>query len=281
MRANSRQEDTRESLSVTLRDVSDRKKAEQSKNQLISVVSHELRTPLTVIHGALGLLAARPDRSPQDAKLIDMATRHTTLLIRLLNDLLDVERIESGATVLQSQLLPAGPLLHHAVELVHRFAEERVVSINIIRTDAMRDLTVWADPDRVTQVLVNLLNNAVNFSPANGVITLGITPPESSAAPVQFWMRDEGYGIPADQLEHIFDRFVQIGASDKDKRGKGLGLALCRAIVHQHGGRIWAESEDGRGSTFFFELPRQDPNACDTACDTACNASAAFPTSEA
>ncbi len=247
-----------DTISVTVRDISERKEAERTKNQLIGMVSHELRTPLTVIHGALGLLAARTDRPPQEAKLIDMATRHTSLLIRLLNDLLDVERIESGMALFTSQQLPALPLMHHAVELVHRLADEAGITLHLERNDTSRNATVWADPDRVTQVLVNLLNNAVKFSPAGSTVTTGIGGNDATDDDFTlFWVRDEGRGIPADRLDHVFNRFVQVDNSDaKDKHGAGLGLAICRAIVRQHGGRIWVESKVGRGSTFYFTLPR-------------------------
>jgi signal transduction histidine kinase len=143
-------------------------------------------------------------------------------------------------------------------------ADDAGITIQFERTEATRDISVWADPDRVTQVLVNLLNNAIKFSPSASVITAGVGVLDGETQPemARFWVRDEGRGIPEDQLDHVFNRFTQVDPSDpKEKLGAGLGLAICRAIVRQHGGQIWVESESARGSTFYFTLPRKQPSA--------------------
>ncbi|WP_239307991.1 response regulator, partial [Frankia sp. Cj3] len=242
---------------VVFRDVTERRVVERMRNEFISVVSHELRTPLTSIRGALGLLAGGVlGGLPQRAqRMTDVAVDSTDRLIRLINDILDVERMSAGRLVLQRRTCEAADLLAAAVTELAAFADEAGV---ILRTDVTSG-AVWADPDRINQTLTNLIGNAVKFSARGGTVTISSMPQDRGQL---FRVRDEGRGIPADALEKVFGRFEQIDASDsRQKGGTGLGLAICRGIVEQHGGRIWAESEPGRGATFSFQLPAVHPMA--------------------
>jgi len=235
---------------AVFRDVSHRTEIERLKSEFVSVVSHELRTPLTSIRGSLGLLAggAVGDLSPPAQRMAVIATENTERLIRLINDILDLERIESGAVVLELMPRPAAELIAASLEVVVPVAAETGVDVATGPIDG----TVLADADRLVQVLVNLLANALKFSPPGTTVTVAAVP---IGQDVLFTVSDHGRGIPADQLERIFDRFHQVDASDtRQQGGTGLGLAICAAIVHQHGGRIWAESTDG-GSTFSFAVP--------------------------
>ncbi len=232
-------------------DIRRRGEVERIKDELVSVVSHELRTPLTSIRGSLGLLASGKlgPLSPQGERMLQTANQNADRLVRLIGDTLDLERLEStmplerGWTEVERVVLPA-------VETLRGAAEERGV---LLESFIPPGLALNVDADRVEQVLVNLLSNAVKFSPPGAVVKLAA---ERRGAEVLFAVVDRGRGIPAGQLEHVFERFRQVDSSDaREKGGTGLGLAICRSIVQQHGGRIWAASEVGAGSTFFFTLP--------------------------
>lgn len=169
--------------------------------------------------------------------------------MRLVNDILDLDRLESNKVELIKQWCDAAALMHQSVKTLQPLAEGNQITLSF----SSPELQIWADPDRIVQTLVNLLSNAIKFSPPNSTVTLSAS---SLADLVLFQVKDRGRGIPADKLETIFGRFQQVDASDsRQKGGTGLGLAICRSIVQQHGGRIWVESELGKGSTFYFTLP--------------------------
>ncbi|HEX6042501.1 ATP-binding protein [Longimicrobium sp.] len=234
------------------RDVTERRQLEHLKDEFISVASHELRTPLTSIRAALGLLeSGLMETQPERARhLLRIATRNGERLARLLNDILDLERMSSGSVRVERRPYDVAEVMTQAAETVRSAAEAANV---LIVVDAPR-ATVSMDADRMCQVLVNLLGNAIKFSPAGGAVWLSAAAQEDGD--VLFAVRDKGRGIPADRLEAVFERFTQVDVSDaREKGGSGLGLAICRAIVDQHGGRIWAESTLGAGSTFSVRLP--------------------------
>lgn len=230
------------------RDVTARLTAERLKDEFAGIVSHELRTPLTSLRGSLGLLAnggLTPERS---RRMIEVAVQNTDRLVRLINAFLDVERIESGRVAMEVGPVPAADLVSAAVEAIRGTAEGRSVEIWV---DAS-PVAVLADRDRIIQVMVNLLSNAIKFSEPQSVVRITV---EQRGSEVLFQVADTGRGIPAGKAEHIFERFAQVDSSDaRQKGGAGLGLAICRGIVRQHGGRIWVASDVGRGSTFFFTL---------------------------
>ena len=221
------------------------------KNEFVSVVSHELRTPLTSIHGSLGLLSSGliDPQSDKAKRLVSIAAHSTERLIRMINDILDIERIESGKVKLVSEVCIINDLLTAAVNTVQPLAEKAGVSI-IVSTISE---CISADADRIVRALTNLLSNAIKFSPPGQSIDCIV---ERKLDYLLFQIRDRGRGIPADQLESVFERFQQVDSSDsRNHEGTGLGLAICRSIIQQHSGKIWVESSMGEGSTFFFTLP--------------------------
>ncbi|HEU4839793.1 MAG TPA: response regulator [Ilumatobacteraceae bacterium] len=241
---------------AVFRDVTHRHEVDRMKDEFVSVVSHELRTPLTSIRGSLGLLAggAVGEIPENGRRMVEIAVENTDRLIRLINDILDIERIESGAVVLHHEQCRVTELVAESLRVVVPVARAAGVEVGLAKIEG----DVWADADRIVQTLTNLLSNAVKFSPVGGVVTL--TAAEADGF-VEFSVADEGRGIPADKLESIFGRFQQVDASDsRQKGGTGLGLAISRSIVEQHGGRIWAESEEGHGATFRFTVPAIERN---------------------
>ena len=239
-------------LSGTVQDISELREVTRMKDEFTSVVSHELRTPLTSIRGSLGLLASGvlgplPEKGQ---RMLDIAVSNTDRLVRLINDILDIERIESGKVTVEKREADAAELMIQAEELMRGMAAQAGVTLAVSPVTA----ELWVDPDRIMQTLTNLLSNALKFSPAGATVTLTA---ERRGNEVLFSVRDEGRGIPADKLESIFERFHQLDSADsREKGGTGLGLAICRSIVEQHhDGRIWAESAPGEGATLSFTLP--------------------------
>jgi PAS domain S-box-containing protein len=234
-----------------IQDITERQAIDRIKNEFISIVSHELRTPLTAIRGFLGLLdTGIYDNKPDKAKhMITQALTNSDRLVRLVNDILDLERLSSGRVQLVMEACLAETLLQQAVAGVQSIADQAHITLVVGSTTA----TVWAAPDSIIQTLTNLLGNAIKFSPDHSVITLAA---QAQADSVLFSVTDQGRGIPPDKLETIFGRFQQVDVSDsRQKGGTGLGLAICQSIIQQHGGNIWAESTLGVGSTFYFTLP--------------------------
>ncbi|MBF2048644.1 MAG: PAS domain S-box protein [Elainella sp. C42_A2020_010] len=265
-----------------VKDISERREIERMKDEFISIVSHELRTPLTSISAALDLLAEGVlQNQPEEAQqMLRIAANNTDRLVRLINDILDIERIESGKIVMTKQICSAADLINQAVEALQDMAERAEITLSV----SPLNVQLWADADRIVQVLTNLLSNAIKFSAAGSTIWLkaerggegdrgdrgAISSPSSSFGEAHelppssspsspyllFTVQDQGRGIPSDKLETIFERFQQVDASDsRRKGGTGLGLAICRSILQQHEGQIWAESTLGVGSTFYFTLP--------------------------
>ena len=241
---------------VAFTDISERNALDRMKDEFISTVSHELRTPLTSLRAALGLIAggaitARPEKVRQ---MMDIAIGNTDRLVRLVNDILDLERIGSGKAELHSVMCSMDELMRRSTSLLQTSAQKSNVRFVI---DA-NDVHVYADPDRILQTLTNLISNAIKFSPPATTIpsevklTAHYVSPDEALIEVQ----DHGRGIPAEKLQQIFERFKQVDASDsRAMGGTGLGLAICRSIITQHGGTIWATSHLGEGSTFHFTLP--------------------------
>ncbi len=241
---------------VAFADVTERRRLDRMKDEFISTVSHELRTPLTSLRAALGLVASgalskRPEKIPQ---MLDIALGNCDRLVRLVNDIVDFERIGSGTLPLHKGEWNAIDLLRRAMDPERSSASRAGL---IFRIDA-QPVDVWADGDRVLQVLGNLIRNAIKFSEKGGEIRLAAR--ATSETEVTFEVQDQGAGIPADKLDLIFERFQQADASDSRLQGgTGLGLALCRGIIEQHGGHIWAQNNPGKGSTFSFTVEQFVP----------------------
>jgi two-component system sensor histidine kinase VicK len=242
---------------VAFTDTTERRALDRMKDEFISTVSHELRTPLTSLRGALGLLAggalsSRPEKTQQ---MLEIAISNSDRLVRLVNDILDLERIGSGKAELHSTLCSAEDLLRRAAAAQQTDSSKPSIRIFF----SAHGVNVWADPDRILQTLNNLISNAIKFSPVGSEVHLTARKLDENEALIE--VRDQGRGIPPDQLEHIFERFQQGDASDsRDMGGTGLGLAICRSIISQHGGRIWATSKPNHGTVVHFTLPTKPRN---------------------
>ncbi len=248
-----------ESVLSLVVDVTDRHQIARMKDEFISIVSHELRTPLTSIYGSLAMLSSGLlDNQPAKGKrLLEIAVDSTDRLMRLVNDILDIERIESGTVQMTKAIWMVSDLMRKAIEVVEPLADK--AGITLISSDISSQ--VWVDADRLIQTFTNLLDNAIKFSPRGSTIWFNAT---KLSGQVLFQVRDCGRGIPEDKLEIIFERFQQVDASNtRNGEGTGLGLAICRSIIQQHNGQIWVESVLGKGSTFSFILPRS-PSVSDT-----------------
>ncbi|MBD2189166.1 PAS domain S-box protein [Pseudanabaena sp. FACHB-723] len=234
-------------------DITEKLKIERVKSEFISIVSHELRTPLASIRGALGLLASGvlADKPEVAKNMLNIAATDIERLVRLVNDILDLERLESNQVDIDRQWYDTSSLCHQAVETMQAIAMESQIQI-LIKCPSFE---IFADRDRLVQTLVNLLSNAIKFSPPQSQVEITV---ESANEAIIFHVRDWGRGIPENYLERIFGRFNQVDASDsRQMGGTGLGLAICQSIVQQHGGKIWAESKLSEGSTFSFTIPHQ------------------------
>ncbi len=235
-------------------DITDRKAIEQMKSEFVSIASHEMRTPLTAIQGVIKLLCAGRlgELTNSGKQMADMALRNSDRLTRLVNDILDLERMESGRDEIEKQLCNSAELIQQAVDAICPMADEHQVSLEINSPS----IEFWGDRDRLVQTMINLISNAIKFSPVNSQVAIASQLQNNY---LLFSVKDQGRGIPPDKLETIFERFQQVDASDSRKKGgTGLGLAICHHIVEQHGGKIWAESVYGKGSTFYFQLPRKE-----------------------
>ncbi|MBD1860003.1 MULTISPECIES: ATP-binding response regulator [Leptolyngbya] len=232
-------------------DITERKRLE---NEFISLVSHELRTPLTSMMGSLDLLGSGQlgNLTEQGQHVLNIGIKNAERLIRLINDILDLERIRSGKITMNLRSCNLADLMTQATEEMQSMANGS--NIQLITEPLSLFLTV--DPDRIVQTLTNLLSNAIKFSQPNNQVWMQA---RSTISSICISVCDQGRGIPAHQIQTIFERFQQVDASDaRQKGGTGLGLAICRNIVEQHGGRIWVESIVNQGSTFHVELPLSD-----------------------
>jgi signal transduction histidine kinase len=252
------------------------------KSAFLSTVSHELRTPLTSILGFAKLIGrefsehfsplagdkpALAARAKRIAHNLGVVYGEAERLTRLINDVLDLNRIESGNMQWRDQCIDPVAVLRQAVQTIEGLLAQRPeIRFRFLAEDSAPPL--FMDPDQLVQVIANLLQNAVKFT-EQGEVALEV---RTEAEAVLVTVRDQGVGIPADQLESIFDRFHQVGRGDTivspTIKGTGLGLAICRQIVRHYGGRIWAESRLGEGSAFHVRLPMAE-QCLETVCDPA------------
>jgi PAS domain S-box-containing protein len=250
---------------IAFQDVTERRRLERMKEEFISTVSHELRTPLTALRASLGLVASgsldsRPEKMKQ---MVQMAIGNSERLMRLVNNILDFDRGEKGRLVLHRKQVEAVDLLRRAAGAAEHSATLAQINLEV---DAA-STPVYADDERILQVFKELLTNAIKFSAPGTTIRLSAQLGGMSAlgrgelcfvrkGEVCFIVEDEGAGMPPEKVARLFERFQQGDGSDtRALGGTGLGLALCRSIVEQHGGRIWADSVVGKGSRFYFTLP--------------------------
>ena len=237
-------------LVAVVRDISERRRVEAMKDAFVSTVSHELRTPLTSIAGSLGLLAggAAGELPEKASRLIGIAHSNSQRLVRLINDILDVEKLESGRQPMTMEVLDLRDVARRSVEGVQGYADQLGVVLSLGEGEPA---PVRGDMDRLIQVVTNLLSNAAKFSPSGGEVSVGVNPETRIA---RLSVTDRGPGIPDAFRARIFGKFAD--ASDaRAKGGTGPGLAIAREIAERHGGRLWFESQEGEGATFHLDLP--------------------------
>lgn len=242
---------------MVLRDISERKLAEKRVSEFYSMVSHELRTPLTSIRASLGLMqgGVAGELSDMSKQLVDIGREECDRLIRLINDILDIRKIEAGKVELKLQEIQPTHLVQVALEGLKSVADE--VGIELTARETAKGL-VTCDEDRILQVLTNLISNAIKFSPTGRKVAINTEWVDSEW--LRFSVTDQGSGIPPDHVPKLFQKFQQLDQSDtRSKGGTGLGLAICKAIVDEHHGHIGVQTVLGQGSTFYFELPREQP----------------------
>jgi signal transduction histidine kinase len=220
----------------------------RARQEVLGVVAHDLRNPLGVVSSTVQMLAELDLPAPERKKLIGAGKRAVTQMNRLIGDLLDVMRIDSGRLMLEIEDLPITTVISHAEENVQHLADERNIALTFEQSDL--DLNANIDRSRLIQVLGNLLGNAIKFTPPGGNVSLRAWRNGDDAV---FEVADDGPGIPPADQAHLFDKYWQARANDR--RGVGLGLAISKGIVEAHGGHLWVESEPGMGSRFYFIIP--------------------------
>jgi PAS domain S-box-containing protein len=248
-------------LTIALRDVTDQRRLEgqlrralRMRDEVLGVVAHDLRNPLaTIILQASGLKRRGPEPERRRQRPVDAIARAAQRMNHLIQDLLDVAQVEAGALTVKRARVSAGEVVVEAVDTERSLADAASLRLE---PDLPREVPkIFCDRDRLLQVLENLIGNAVKFTPPGGGIRVGTAPQQGEAL---FWVRDTGFGISAENVGHVFDRFWQ-AAERGERLGAGLGLAIAKGIVEAHGGHIWVESTVGRGTTFFFTIPETAP----------------------
>jgi PAS domain S-box-containing protein len=238
---------------VAFQDIAKMREVDRLKDEFVSIVSHELRTPLTSIRGSVQLVLD-DDKAVADEEhrsLLQIALNNCERLVRIINDILDVSKIESGNLTLRKKPVHVSELIRQSVDVVAGPARTARVTLDVSIPANIRPVMV--DPHRVVQALVNLLSNAVKFAPADSVVTTSVTGSEHM---VTIAVADQGEGIAPENLNRLFKKFQQVdSSSSRRKGGTGLGLAITKALVEQHGGRIFVDSELHKGTRFSFTLP--------------------------
>jgi signal transduction histidine kinase len=226
---------------------------DQMRAELLTMVSHDLHTPLTAIKGSLEVLLHEAVGVELSRELLGIAQKNADRLFRMVSDILDLARIEAGRFRRRRELFDVVTLLRGTIDRLRRMAQEREITVTLTAPD---DLTaVSGDTLRIEQVFTNLLGNAIKFTPRGGEI--GVTVKDAGPE-LLVEVRDSGVGIPKEHLDRIFDRFYRVPMpTGSEVEGTGLGLSICKAVVEEHGGRIWAESQVGRGSAFFVTIAKE------------------------
>ncbi len=235
---------------VVMQDITYLKELDRIKSEFVSIVSHDVRTPLTTIRGYVSLLPRVGPLNPRQQEFVEKVERAMQTIVELLNNLLDLSRLESGYA-LSMETCSLAEILNEATQIIRPQAEEKKHTLTLELPPNLP--LIQGDPRRLEQVFLNLLSNAVKYTPPGGRITLRAREQEGYIA-VQ--VSDTGVGIPPADLPHIFSKFYRVRREGEGAEGTGLGLAIVKSIVERHGGRVWAESEVGKGSTFTVLLPR-------------------------
>lgn len=240
-----------DTLQWTLRDISERKKLDSMREDLIAMIYHDLRSPLANVVSSLDVLNSLISTDQQDSlqTVLAIARRSTDRIQRLISSLLDMRRLEAGMPITNQRETDMLALVHEAVETVQPAFDSKEQKLELMAEDNLPHLSI--DTDMIRRVLINLLENASKYSGMSSTVYLGLV---RDGKRVQISVEDSGPGIPAGEDEHIFNKYVRLEAPGSPK-GIGLGLAFCRIAVEAHGGKIWVQSEPGHGSTFYFNLP--------------------------
>ncbi|WP_455203645.1 PAS domain S-box protein [Kaarinaea lacus] len=250
-------------------DLTERKKVDRMKSEFVSTVSHELRTPLTSIRGALGLLLGKcsDELTVKTRNLLEMANRNSERLTLLINDILDLEKIESGTLEFHFELTDLVAVSRNALEANEGYAQQHNVKLHL--QNDLDEALVWGDSHRLLQVFANLISNAVKYSPQEDTVEINVHCHNNF---YRISVSDHGNGIPDDFRSRIFQRFAQADSSDtREKGGTGLGLSICKAIVEKHNGLIHYESEINKGTVFYFDIPRWEESQKDKHMDVDSN----------
>jgi signal transduction histidine kinase len=240
-----------------LRDITELVRMDAMRSDFVSHVSHELRTPLAAIIGSIKLIldGRAGDLTDTQGRLLNIVERESGRLMYLINDLLDLAKLEAGRTRIEFELADLSVVIAEAVEAIQPLAASKQIRIST-QVERLAG-TVPCDPALIRQVLQNLIGNALKFTPEGGEVRVeAITMNDA----VKVLTTDTGIGIPRDKWEAVFNKFEQVGAHKGPVKGTGLGLAICQQIIDRHRGRIWVESEEGVGSTFTFTLPLAQPD---------------------
>jgi PAS domain S-box-containing protein len=243
--------DQTDALQWILRDITERKELDNLREDLTAMIYHDLRSPLANIVSSLDVLFSMvPEEDKETVQaILKIAENSTDRIQRLVSSLLDVNRLESGQPVADQKVVDTIALVQQAVRDVEPVARGRRQTVSANLPGELP--TIWVDEDMARRVLINLMENSVKFTPTNGHVEAGA---EAEGPWVHLWVRDNGPGIPAAEQERIFDKFTRLRGSNKSS-GLGIGLAFCRLAVLGHGGKIWVESEPGKGSMFHFTFP--------------------------
>ncbi|MCF7522739.1 cell wall metabolism sensor histidine kinase WalK [Levilactobacillus brevis] len=244
-------------LVCVLHDVTEQQKIDQDRREFVSNVSHELRTPLTSVRSYIEALSEGAWKDPKVAPdFLKVTQEETDRMIRMINDLLTLSRMDSGTQRIELEMVNLNELFNYVLDrfdMMLKQDDQPEKTYTIKRDFTKRDLWVEIDTDRFTQVLDNLMNNAIKYSPDGGVVTARLLETHNN---VILSVSDQGLGIPRADIPRIFDRFYRVDkARSRAQGGTGLGLAISREVVQMLGGRIWVDSREGRGSTFYISLP--------------------------
>jgi len=255
--------DSTDSIQWILRDITERKELDSLREDLTSMIYHDLRSPLANIVSSLDVISYMVPEAERETvqSILKIAENSTDRIQRLVSSLLDVSRLESGQPVADQTVVDTLSLIHNALEDVEPAVKGRKQTL---LQDLPEELpSVWVDKDMARRVLINLVENSSKYSPTEGTIKIGARAEDGW---LHFWVIDQGSGIPLSEQDHIFDKFMRIRGKGK-AGGLGIGLAFCRLAVQGHGGRIWVESDTGKGSTFHFTFPVATQEQIDSSTD--------------
>ncbi len=244
-------------LVCVLHDVTEQQKIDQDRKRFVSNVSHELRTPLTSMKSYIEALVDGAWKDPNVApNFLKVTQEETDRMMRMINDLLNLSRMDLGTARLDKEYVNLNELFNHILDrfdMILKNGEKSEKIYTIKRDFTRRDIWVEVDTDKIQQVLDNIMNNAIKYSPDGGVITCRLVETHNH---VIMSITDQGLGIPKEAISHVFDRFYRVDkARSRAQGGTGLGLAISKEVIQMHGGRIWVESREGEGSTFYISLP--------------------------